>query len=305
MLDKEIRENIQKALNHRTINKYKSVSGKRFDIPCGDHSINIVYYSAVKKHAPLFLGFHGGGFLFGGNAFNDHMWKAVSQNLGVNVASVEYRKSPQYQYQHSLEDAMAAYLWFKKNAAEFDFDKENISVIGFSAGANQAATLCLALKNQNLCEIRQQILIYPYLDAYTDPSMKGESQFLMYLFNELHSNHDVAKSPYLSPVFAEPAQLQGLPGTWICVAEHDVLKQEGYKYGEMLRMADVPVRILRAENMPHEFFEAAFGDYSEAVLKEKTPELYRAVKSGEAHKAAMKVLACLKSDKGFPVRREG
>ena len=296
MLDKERRENIQKALSQRNINKYKRVGGQRFDIPCGDHNINIVYYSAEKKNASLFLGFHGGGFLFGGNAFNDHMWKAISQNLGVNVASVEYRKSPQYQYQHALEDAIAAYLWFQKNAEKFDFNRKNISVIGFSAGANLAATLCLALKNQNLCEIRHQILIYPYLDAATDPTEKGANSPLLYLFNELHSSREAANSLYVSPVLAERKDLQGLPETWICVSGHDALKTEGYRYGEMLREAGVPVHVTCAENMPHEFFEAAFGDYTEATLKGKTPELYRVVKSGAAHEAAMKVLDFLKRD---------
>lgn len=294
MLDREIRENIRKALNQRTVNKYKNVTGKRFDIPCGDRNINIVYYEAAGKQAPLILGFHGGGYLFGGNAFNDQMWNAVSQNLGVNVASVEYRKSPQYQYQHALEDAISAYLWFKTNASEFDFNEKNISVMGFSAGANLAATLCLALKHQNLCDIKHQMLIYPYLDAHTDPAQKGDGQFLMYLFNELHSSPEVTKSLYLSPVFATEADLRELPEAWICVADHDALKPEGYEYGEMLRDAGVPVHIMCAEHMPHEFFEAGFGDYSETMLKEKTPEFYRVVKSGTAHEAAVKTLLFLK-----------
>lgn len=289
MLDNEKRENIQKALSHRNINKYKKVSGKRFDIPCGDHNINVVYYPADKANAPLMLGFHGGGFLFGGNAFNDHMWKAISQNMNVNLASIEYRKSPQYQYQHGLADGIAAYLWFKENADQFNFDKNSIDVIGFSAGANLATTLCLALNNQNLCSVRHQILVYPYLDADTDPAEKGADQPLLHLFNDLHSSRDATKSLYVSPILATTKDLQGLPETWICVADNDILKPEGLKYAAMLQEAGVPVHVTCAKNMPHEFFEAAFGDYTDAVLKERTPELYRAVKSGAAYDAAMKL----------------
>lgn len=45
--------------------------------------------------------------------------------------------------------------------------------------------------------------------------------------------------------------------------------------------------------MPHEYFEAGFGDYSEAILKEKTPEFYRMVRSGAAHEAAIRTLGFL------------
>ena len=70
------------------------VFGKRFDIPAPDRSINIVYYEAPKKNAPLILGFHRGGYAFGGNAMNDAMWSAVAEQIEMNVASVDYRKYP-------------------------------------------------------------------------------------------------------------------------------------------------------------------------------------------------------------------
>lgn len=294
MLDNEKRKYIQKALNQRKINKRQDVRGERFSISCKDHDIDIVYYAAAKEKAPLILGFHGGGFLFGGNAMNNQMWYAVSETLGVHVASVEYRKSPEYRYREALEDAMAAYFWFREHGEERNADSENISVMGFSAGANLAASLCLMLNMQGFCEVKNQILVYPYLDAYTDPAEKGENNPLMYLFNELHSTQEEARSSLLSPIYAKKQNLQGLPETWLCMAEHDTLKPEGYAYGERLKQSAVPVHTMCAEQMPHEYFEAAFGDYTEAVLREKTPELYKAVKTKEALKASKMVLEFLK-----------
>lgn len=294
MLDNERREYIQKALSQRNINKYKAVSGKRFSVPCGDHEISVIYYPAEREHAPLLLGFHGGGFLFGGNAMNDKMWHTMAKEFDVNVASIEYRKSPQYGYKEALEDAMAACIWFSQHAKDYNADPERISVIGFSAGANLAAALCLMLKEQNLCKIEHQILIYPYLDAHTDPAKKGDGHPLMYLFNELHSTKEETKHPLLSPLYATDSQLNGLPETWLVMADHDALKPEGYAYGERLMKNSVKVHITCARHMPHEYFEAAFGDYTEPALKEKTPEFYKLIHSGKALTAAHQTLEFLK-----------
>ena len=87
---------IEQAAKMRKINRIVPVSGERHDLPLAGREINIVYFKAEKKNAPLVLGFHGGGFLFGGNALNDAMWSAVRDAFGVNVASVDYRKSPDF-----------------------------------------------------------------------------------------------------------------------------------------------------------------------------------------------------------------
>lgn len=139
---------IKDARVMREINRAVPTSGERIDLPVQDRQINIVYFRAKREHAPLILGFHGGGFLFGGNAMNDAMWSAVRDALDVNVASVEYRKSPDYRYKEALDDAYDAAVYMKNHAEEFGFDENRISVMGCSAGAGLAATVCLHAKKK-------------------------------------------------------------------------------------------------------------------------------------------------------------
>lgn len=89
----------------RTANKMVPVSGKRYGLPLPGREINMVYYPARRQNAPLILGFHGGGFLFGGCALDDAMWKAMRDRLDVNIASIDYRKTPEYRYPAPVEDA--------------------------------------------------------------------------------------------------------------------------------------------------------------------------------------------------------
>lgn len=274
---------LKEAAQMRHINKVIPVTGERVDLSVGDREINIVYYKANRENAPLILGFHGGGFLFGGNAMNDGLWKAVSDKLGVNVASVEYRKSPQYQYQAALEDAYDAAVYLKNNAEKFSHNPEKISVMGCSAGATLAATVCLYAKQKEEISFENQILMYPFLDSFTDPMSKGEGSLggpMMYVFNELHCKPEEAKLSLVSPVFAAKEELKGLPRAILCMADKDSLKAEGYQYAKMLEDAGVEVFKTEYKDMPHGFFESGFGEISEGEMAFLGEEVTAMIKEG-------------------------
>ena len=278
----------------REVNRKTKVSGERFDIPAEGREIPIVYYAAKSEKAPLILGFHGGGFLFGGNALNDAMWKAVSEGMDVNVASVGYRKSPDYQYRASLEDCLEALRYFRSHGEKYGFDPERIAAMGCSAGANLAATLSIYAKQQGEAPFWKQIMIYPVVDMYTDPEEKGGgtlAQPLQYLFNDLHSSREEAKLPVISPIYASQEELRGLPDAVICTAELDSLKTETEAYAAMLQQAGVGVTLLSAEGMPHGFFEVGFGSVSDAEIEVLGPEIARCVKDGSAAKISEHILA--------------
>lgn len=304
MKNKEIYEKVKaqvlkEAEMMRKVNRIIPVSGERIDLPVGDRNVNIVYFRAKRENAPLILGFHGGGFLFGGNAMNDAMWTAVRDALDVNVASVEYRKSPDYQYQEALDDAYDAAVYMKGHAEDFGFDRENISVMGCSAGACLAATVCIYAKQKGGIVFKHQILMYPFLDAYTDPEAKGKGSLegpIMYVFNELHCTPEEAKLPVVSPVFATVEELQGLPGAIFCMADNDSLKHEGYRYADMLKQAGVPVSVQEYVKMPHGFFESGFGKISEEEMNFLGEEVISMIRSGEIAKASEAALDFVKDN---------
>ena len=288
---KEQMLHVAKAM--RNLNHTAKVSGERFDIPLSDREINIVYYRADKEKAPLLLGFHGGGFLFGGNALNDAMWSAVRDALGVNVASVEYRKSPDCRSMDAILDGYEAAHYFKAHADQYGFDENQISVMGCSAGANLAAGICIYAASKGEHLFTNQVLIYPLVDNVTDPTEKNGGEPADpgdYIFRELACTAKQAKTPVISPILASEKELNGLPNTIITVAEHDYLKNEGLRYAEHLKQADVPVAVMESAGMPHIFFEVGFGTIPEAEKKSYSPMLQDLIDSGKAHEASVKVL---------------
>ena len=275
------------------INRTVPVSGQRFSVPAEGREIPVVWYPAKTKRAPLILGLHGGGFLFGGNALNDAMWSAVSEAWDVNIASIGYRKSPDFRYEAALEDIMEALRYFRSGKASCDFDPERIGAMGCSAGANLSATFCIYAGLQGEKPLWKQIMIYPVVDMYTDPAEKGDgtlAQPLQYLFNDLHCTPEEAKLPVVSPLFAKQSDLQGLPPAIICTAEMDSLKKETETYAGMLSDAGVEVTIMTAEGMPHGFFEVGFGKVSDAEIEVLGPEIAACVKNGTAAEVSRQIL---------------
>lgn len=298
-IPEELKEKISKETKMmRAINLNAKVSGVRFDIPVAGRKINIVYYKAKQEHAPLILGFHGGGYLFGGNAMNDAMWSRVSEVLGANVASVEYRKSPEYRYKEALDDAYDTLVYMQAHAGALGHDADRISVMGCSAGANLAATLCIYAKQQRNDSIRKQILMYPFLDAYTNPDSKGEGSIqgpIMHLFNELHCTPEEAKLSIVSPVFATREELQNLPEAIFCMADFDCLKKEGYDYAKTLEEAGVNVHTMCSEKMPHGYFESGFGKISDEEQQFLGDDVIKLIQSGDIAKASESALQYIKS----------
>lgn len=293
-VDEKMKQRVlQEAAGMRMANKVAQVSGKRFDIPAPGRTIHVVYYETEKKHAPLILGFHGGGYLFGGNAMNDAMWRAVSEKLDMNVASIEYRKSPEFRYQEALDDAYDALCYFQEHDAEYGYDVEHIGVMGCSAGANLAATLCIYAEQRKNQGIERQILMYPFLDAYTDPDSKGNGSLegpIMYLFNELHCTPEEAKLPIVSPIFAKREELVNMPEAIFCMADNDALKGEGYQYAEMLGDAGVKTFVMESAGMPHGYFESGFGKISDEEMTFLGEEVQQMVRSGEIARASEEAL---------------
>lgn len=263
LVDKIKADMINQAKGARMANEAVPVSGKRYRLPLNGREIGMVYYSCGKRQAPLILGFHGGGFLFGGSALDDAMWKAVSEQLQADVASIDYRLTPEYRYPAPIEDAYDSAVYLKNHALEYGFDPEHISVMGCSAGGNISAAVSLYAKEKGGIKFDYQILIYPAVDSATDPAEKAEgslSNVMLYVFNELYVDPERAKEPFCSPLFAEAGQMEGLPDAIICVAGNDNLKSEGLEYAKQLKKCGNTVYLAETEpEMPHGYFEYGFG----------------------------------------------
>ena len=287
LIDAAKEEMSKNAHGMRAANKMVPVSGQRLKLPLEGREVEIVLYPALNEDGskmegkqPLIVGFHGGGFIFGGCALDDDMWVAVTKTMHVNVASVDYRMSPDHKWKETFLDSYEALLYLREHAVDFGFDGERISVMGQSAGGNLAASVSIWANLKQSIKLDNVVLVYPFLDVYTVPDSKGSGSLtgpMTYAMNELHCDFEDTLNPLVSPVFAEVSMLKGLPNTILDYSEDDNLRFEGMKYAEKLKEAGVSVSENLSEGMPHGFFESGFKTPTEFemnnLLGEKGPQI--------------------------------
>ncbi|HPU64151.1 MAG TPA: alpha/beta hydrolase [Mobilitalea sp.] len=215
------------------------------------------------KPKRILIFFHGGGWVTGNIDSYSNVCANMADQTGAVVVSVDYRLAPEHRFPSGLEDCYTATREIFKNADYFSTDKENIILIGDSAGGNLAAAVSLLARDRGEFKISKQILIYPathndHSDETGFPSIRkfGRDYLLTskrirdYMDLYISSENDL-KNPYLAPLLAE--DLSNQPDTLIITAEYDPLRDEGEAYGEKLRKHGNKVYIYRMKNALHGF----------------------------------------------------
>ncbi|RZA08711.1 MAG: alpha/beta hydrolase [Proteobacteria bacterium] len=205
--------------------------------------------------SPLFLYFHGGGYVAGDLETHHAAITQLASRTTARIALLNYRRAPEHRYPTALHDAEDA-LTFCRESNELAGPKTQIVVGGDSAGGNLAAALSLSRGT----DIAGQILLYPTLDAgFTGPSWQEYPQGYITnaedakAFNLLYARSEKDfKDPLFSPMQAE--DFTGVPRAFIFLSEVDPARSDGQAYAEKLKAAGVQVRVKVYPEMPHGFF---------------------------------------------------
>lgn len=115
---------------HDNINYY----GDKLD----EHLLDVYCPISIEKSLPVIISIHGGGWVYG----NKDAYQFYCMNLasyGFTVINFSYRLAPKYKFPAALEDVNAVFHWVKENAKKFNFDLNNLFVVGDSAGAQLAS----------------------------------------------------------------------------------------------------------------------------------------------------------------------
>jgi len=238
-------------------------TGQRIPVAGGTIRVRIYTPKNATASMPGIVYYQGGGWVIANLNTYDPSARALAEQTGAVVVSVQYRKAPEFKYPTAHNDAFAAYRWVRDNATTLKINVQRIAVAGESAGGNLAASVCMMAKTANVPLPVHQLLVYPIArydmntPSYTQyAAAKPLSKPLMQWFFDKYLNTPTeGASPLIS--LTNATNLQGLPPATVINAEIDPLQSEGQEYAAKLKAAGVSVTTKVYEGVTHEFFGMA------------------------------------------------
>jgi len=274
-----------KKLKHLTgnfstdITKFRAQIEEKFACPilpnrveCVSKTINSidcdVLIPEVYSKERIMLYIHGGSFVGGSRA----AWRSFCASLAnascTKLILPEINLAPQQPFPAAFEDV-------KKVIKTLYFGSESIIIAADGSGAAIALPLIFRIKEAYRKRISELVLFSPWLDLSADSEAiktlpkkntdKITSPVSLKWSAELYTYSANLTNPHVSPMFATPAMLEGLPPVHIQMGRDELLTPDALCFQDKLRKAGVPCEIDFWDGMVH-MFQMADEHFPEAHL---------------------------------------
>lgn len=226
-----------------------------------DAHVRLIRPQGAEGTLPVIVYMHGGGWVLGNAATHDRLVRELAVGARAALAFVEYPNSPEAHYPVAIEQGYATAQWITREGEAKGLDARRMAVAGESVGGNMTAALTLMAKERGDVAFVHASMYYPVTDAAMDTASYDTFANGPYLtrksmewFWDAYTTDPVDREQITaSPNRATIDQLKGLPPTFLCVDEADVLRDEGEAYAAKLRLAGVPVTTVRYDGTIHDF----------------------------------------------------
>lgn len=224
-------------------------------------TLTIVKPEHASSTLPVFMFFHGGGWVLGDFPTHERLVRDMVNASGAAAVFVNYQPSPEAHFPVAITQAYDATKWIAEHGAEIGVDGKRLALVGNSVGGNMVAAVALQAKQFKTPAIRYDVMLWPVTDARFDTASYDQfadghflTKNMMKWFWDNYTVSDKDRNNILaSPLRATTEQLKGLPPTLIQTAELDVLRDEGEAFGRKLDAAGVPVTVTRYNGMIHDY----------------------------------------------------
>lgn len=210
---------------------------------------------------PCLIYMHGGAWMQGSPETHWDITARIAAANRQTVISVDYALAPEHPFPAAITQCQDVVRWASANASELGIDPERIAVGGDSAGANLAASLALAFRDSDI-RITGQLLVYPAVDFEMQRPAYVENAHAPLLsvagmpaVNAMYCpNPEDRRNPLAAPMLAE--RHDGLPPTFIAVAQYDPLRDDGLDYAAKLHESGVSVEVDTGAGLIHGYLRA-------------------------------------------------
>ena len=236
-------------------------SEKVIDVEGRELKLYIVKPAGAATKLPVFMFFHGGGWVLGDYPTHERLVRDLVVESGAMAVFPEYTRSPEAQYPTAIHQAYAATQWVSEHGGDIGADGRKLAVVGNSVGGNMAAVVSLMAKDKGGPRITFQALLWPVTDANFDTGSYRElsegyfltRNMMIWFWDNYTQDTAQRRERYASPLQAPTDSLQGLPPALVQTAHSDVLRDEGEAYARKLNQAGVDVIAVRYNGLIHDW----------------------------------------------------
>lgn len=237
------------------------ISEKTINVDGRPLTLTIVRPAGVKGILPIFMFFHGGGWVLGDFPTHERLVRDLVAASGAVAVFPNYTRSPEAKYPTAINQMYGATKWVAENGGEIQVNGKRLAVVGNSVGGNAAGVIPLMAKNKGGPAIRFQVMLWPVTDANFETDSYNEladghflsRNMMKWFWDNYAPDIRQRQEIYASPLRATIEQLKGLPPALIQVAENDVLRDEGEAYARKLDSAGVEVTHVRYDGLIHDW----------------------------------------------------
>lgn len=205
----------------------------------------------TSEKAVIYL--HGGGYIEQPSVFHWLFLGKIAKETDAKIFVPIYPKAPNHQYNESFDKVLPIYEWILKT-----FGKDNITLMGDSAGGGFALALAQLLLEKGLSQPRHIILISPWLDITMknpDAAVLERKDPMLGIYGLIEMGKayagDTDPNYYLlSPINGE---IHGLGEITLFVGTHEVFLPDARKFRDRLRAEKVKINYFEYPKMNHIF----------------------------------------------------
>lgn len=223
-----------------------------------------IYRPPGEDPKPGVLYAHGGGWTMGSCETHDDLCAELADEADVVVVCFDYRLAPEHPHPAQVEDGLTVLDWMKSSGRAIGIDPTHIIAAGDSAGGQVAAGVALALKRDGGRPLRGLVLINPAIGGDTETaSYLAQANSPALSRAEMIECLVALLGPKGSAAWSDPTgvpnaakDVSGLPPTFITVAAHDPLHDDGVVFAAKLKAAGVPVRLREEPALAHSYWRS-------------------------------------------------
>jgi len=224
-------------------------------------TLKIVKPENATGTLPVFMFFHGGGWVLGDFPTHERLIRDLVRSSGAAAVYVDYTPSPEAHFPVAINQAYEATKWVAEHGQQIGVDGSRLALVGNSVGGNMVASVALQARQFNGPKIRYNVMLWPVTDANFNSASYNQYEngyfltknMMKWFWDNYTTNASDRNNILASPLRATTEQLKGFPQTLIQTAELDVLRDEGEAFGRKLDAAGVPVTVTRYNGMIHDY----------------------------------------------------